>query len=53
MFLFIFLPVLLALGMLLIAGPAILPIAVIAAVAFVVIRSVTRHRHPDQSLHTH
>ena len=53
MFLFILLPALLILGMVLIAGPALLPFAAVAAVAFVVTRAVVRHRHPDQSLHTH
>jgi galactitol-specific phosphotransferase system IIC component len=53
MFLFILLPALLVLGMVLIAGPALLPFALIAAVAFVVTRMVVRHRHPDQSLHPH
>jgi hypothetical protein len=50
MLLFVFLPALLVLGMLLIVGPALLPFAVVAAVAVVVARTVVRHRHPDQSL---
>jgi hypothetical protein len=36
--------------MLLIAGPAVLPFAVVAGIAFVVTRTVVRHRHPGQSL---
>jgi hypothetical protein len=52
-FLFIVLPALLVLGMLLIAGPALLPFAVIAAVVLVVYRAIDRHRHPDQTLHPH
>jgi hypothetical protein len=53
MFLFILLPALLILGMLLIAGPALLPFALVAAIVFVVSRVVTRHRHPDETFHTH
>jgi ABC-type branched-subunit amino acid transport system permease subunit len=53
MFLFILLPAFLVLAMVLIAGPALLPFALVAAVVMVVYRAVTRHHHPDQSLHTH
>jgi hypothetical protein len=51
MFWFILLPALLVLGMVLIAGPALLPFAVIAAVAVLVTRAVGRHRHRDRYLH--
>ena len=53
MFLFILLPVLVVLGMVLIAGPALLPLALIAVVAVLVSRAVTRHRHPDHAPHPH
>jgi galactitol-specific phosphotransferase system IIC component len=53
MFLFVLLPVLVVVGIVLIAGPALLPFAVIAAVGFVVTRLIMRHRHPDQSAPTH
>jgi hypothetical protein len=53
MFLFILLPALLILGMLLIAGPALLPFAIVAAVVYVVTRVVVHHRHPDETFHTH
>jgi hypothetical protein len=49
MFLFILLPVLLVLGMILIAGPALLPAALVAVIVLVVMRMTARHRHPDQT----
>jgi hypothetical protein len=53
MFLFILLPALLVLGMILIIGPALLPVAVVGLVVLVVSRAVVRHRHPDQTAGTH
>jgi hypothetical protein len=50
MFLFMFLPVLLLLGMVLLVGPALLPFAVVAAIALVVYRVVLRHNHTDQTI---
>jgi hypothetical protein len=52
MLLFIFLPALLVLGMLLIAGPALLPFGVVALIAVVIIRVVMHHRHPDETIHS-
>jgi hypothetical protein len=52
-FFFIVLPAMLVLGMLLIAGPALLPFAVVALVGLVIYRAVGHHRHPDQTLHPH
>ena len=53
MFLFLLIPALVVLGVILIAGPALLPFAIIAAVVLVVWRAVIRHRHPDETLHGH
>ena len=52
MFFFIVLPALLLLGMVLIAGPALFPFAVVALVVLAVLRAF-RHRHPDQTIGTH
>jgi hypothetical protein len=52
MFLFLLLPALLVLGMVLIVGPALLPIALIAVIVLVVVRMTARHRHPDQTAGT-
>jgi hypothetical protein len=52
MFLFIVLPAMLLLGMVLIAGPALLPFAVVAVIVLAIVRAI-RHRHPDQTLGSH
>jgi hypothetical protein len=53
MFLFVLLPLLVVLGMVLIAAPALLPFAVVIAAGLGVARVVVRHRHPDQTVHPH
>jgi hypothetical protein len=53
MFLIILLPIVLVLGMVFIAGPAILPLAVIGAAALLVYRTVVRHREHDRAAHGH
>lgn len=53
MFLFVLLPVLLLVGMILVVGTAILPVAVLAAVALLIFRAVARHSHPDDTVHSH
>jgi hypothetical protein len=52
MFFFIVLPALLLLGMVLIAGPALMPFSVVAVVVLAIICAV-RHRRPDQTLGAH
>jgi hypothetical protein len=44
---------LLILGMILIVGPAVLPFAVVFAIALAVYRAVARHRHTEQSPSPH
>lgn len=53
MFLFVLLPVLLVLGALLVAGPALLPFALIGAITFVVWRTVSHHHHSDRTVRPH